>query len=319
MSEDRETGSNFRSPSDGQRPAQELLIYPDGRVVAVQARPREPEPRRQGIYKQVAWSIGLFIATCLSTFYVGDWRYSNGWGYMLPVMAILLAHEMGHYLTSLWYRVSVSLPFFIPMPFSPLGTFGAVIVRHAGSREDRKTLFDIAIAGPLAGLVVAIPVCIYGAMTAVPVPFADVPAGQLQFAAPPVLRWIVYSVRGDWPAGHVLESAILDAGWVGIFITGLNLIPIGQLDGGHILYTLIRRRAHQVAFGLIIGAMTYMLWTGNATFMLMLFLILMMGPYHPPTSNDHVPLGTFRIVLGWLTLSFILISFTPTPIMMFHG
>ena len=316
MSDETGSESPVRSANVGKGPAEEYLIFPDGRVQPVAAESGAAQPRRAWFLRQMIWAIGLFIATCVSTYYVGDLRYSDGWGYMIPVMAILLAHEMGHYLTSLWYRVTASPPYFIPMPFSPLGTFGAVIVRHAGSREDRKILFDIAIAGPLAGLVVAIPVCIYGALTAVPIPWADLPPGQIQFAAPPVMQWIVNAVRGDWPAGHVMESAILDAGWVGIFITGLNLIPIGQLDGGHILYTLIGRRAHQVAFALIVGSLAYMITTGNATFMLMLFLILMMGPYHPPTSNDRAPLGLFRIVLGWLTLSFILVSFTPTPILM---
>lgn len=294
----------------------EILIFPDGQRVVVQDVSSIPE-RKWSFWqrKDFRWAIGLFIATCLSTWYVGDSRYNNGFGYMIPVMMILLAHEMGHYVTSLFYRVTVSPPYFIPMPFTPLGTFGAVIVRQAG-QEDRKTLFDIAIAGPLAGLVVAVPVCIYGAMTAIEVPIHLVPANDYQFIAPPFVGWIVKAVRGDWPADVVLESAVLDAGWVGIFITALNLIPIGQLDGGHILYTLIGKKAHKVASGLIVGSAVYMFLTGNPTFMLMLFLIVMMGPFHPPTANDRVDLGKFRIILGWVTLAFILVGFTPTPIVM---
>ncbi len=299
------------------RQVQEVLIFPDGRRVIVQdvgASPVRPGPNKP-FWKERSfiWAIGLFIATCLSTWYVGENRYQNGFGYMLPVMLILLAHEMGHYITSIIYRVPVSPPFFIPMPFTPLGTFGAVIVRQGG-REDRKVLFDIAIAGPLAGLVVAIPVCIYGAMTAVEVPHHLVPVHEYQFIAPPFVGWIVKAVRGSWPPGVSMESAVLDAGWVGIFITALNLIPIGQLDGGHVLYTLIGKKAHKVATGLIVGSFLYMFLTGNPTFMLMLFLIVMMGPYHPPTANDKAPLGKFRIILGWLTLAFILVGFSPTPI-----
>jgi membrane-associated protease RseP (regulator of RpoE activity) len=108
---------------------------------------------------------------------------------------------------------------------------------------------------------------------------------------------------------------LLFAGWVGIFITALNLIPIGQLDGGHILYTLLGRRAHTVAVSVLAFAVGYMIFTGNYSYSLMVILMLMMGPRHPPTADDSVPLGTFRIVLGWLTLGFILIGFTPTPIM----
>ena len=309
--------SSNNQVSDSQdRTIPEVLIFSDGQQVVVQDVDDVPRGKR-AIWQQkdFRWAIGLFIATCASTWYVGDARYGNGFAYMIPVMLILLAHEMGHYITSLIYHVKVSPPYFTPMPFTPLGTFGAVIIRQAG-QEDRKTLFDIAIAGPLAGLVIAIPVCIYGAMTAVEIPIHLVPANDYQFIAPPFVGWIVKAVRGDWPAGMVLESAILDAGWVGIFITALNLIPIGQLDGGHILYTLIGKKAHHVARGLIVGSLVYMFLTANPTYILMLFLILMMGPYHPPTSNDRAPLGKFRIVLGWLTLAFILVGFTPVPIVM---
>ncbi|MBB03309.1 MAG: site-2 protease family protein [Rubinisphaera brasiliensis] len=313
MSDSQQPPSSASS-SGPTRQVHEVLIYPDGRAVPVEAK-REPQ-RPVPIWRQTQflWSIGLFIATCLSTWYVGQSRYGNGYAYMIPVMSILLAHEMGHYITSLLYRVTASPPFFLPMPGTPLGTLGAVIVKRAGGREDRKILFDIAIAGPLAGLVVAIPVCIYGAITAVPVDPADLPDDGFQFIAPPIVAWIVELVRGDWPAGRVLDGAVLDAGWVGIFITALNLIPIGQLDGGHMLYALIGKRAHKVATGLIVGSLAYMLLTGNVSLILMLFLIMLMGPYHPPTANDKVPLGWFRVVLGWVTLSFILIGFTPTPI-----
>jgi len=299
---------------NNQRPIQEILIYPDGRTVPVKdVEPRRPPRKQRPVHTVYLWSIGLFVATCLSTWWVGERRYDNGFGYMIPVMAILLAHEMGHYLVSLFYRVPATPPFFLPMPFSPLGTFGAVIVKPGGG-EDRKKLFDIAIAGPLAGLVVAIPVCVYGALTAEPVPRHDLTPDQYQFMAPPLMYWIVKLVRGDWDPNMAMESAILDAGWVGIFITALNLIPIGQLDGGHILYALLRKRAHMVAGALIFGALAYMFLSGNLSFMLMLLLIIMMGPYHPPTADDYVPLGWFRIILGCITLPFIFIGFTPTPI-----
>ncbi len=312
---DHQNGHQYQADASVQsgRP-EEILIYPDGRTVLVKSGVDPGEPERWWQRRSVHWAIGLFVITCLSTFQVGETRYSDGFGYMIPVMLILLAHEMGHYVTSRIYRASASPPFFIPAPFTPLGTFGAVIVKGAGSREDRKALFDIAIAGPLAGLLVAIPVCIYGAMHAKIIPIDEVPPQEFHFIAPPILRWIVTLVVGDWPAGHVMESAVLDAGWVGIFITALNLIPIGQLDGGHMLYCLIGKWAHRVAHALVLFALLYMLLTSNYTFMIMLLLILMMGPYHPPTANDHVPLGTTRIVLGWLTLSFIFVGFTPTPI-----
>ncbi|MCA8989911.1 MAG: site-2 protease family protein [Planctomycetaceae bacterium] len=304
--------SPLMTSDSNQKHPPEILIYPDGRTVEVHDVPSSTSRKVQS-NRLFYWAVGLFLATCLSTWYVGHTRYQDGFGFMIPVMAILFAHEMGHYVTSRFYRSPVTPPLFIPMPFSPLGTFGALIIKK-GSREDRRALFDIAIAGPLAGLVIALPVCIYGAMIATAVPREQVPSGEIQFIAPRLMSWIVIWVRGEWPPGTSMESAVLDAGWVGIFITALNLIPIGQLDGGHILYTLIGKKAHRVAEGLIIFSLAHMVVTGNGTYLLMVLLIMMMGPYHPPTSNDRAPLGWFRIVLGWLTLSFILVGFTPTPI-----
>jgi membrane-associated protease RseP (regulator of RpoE activity) len=111
----------------------------------------------------------------------------------------------------------------------------------------------------------------------------------------------------------ILLDPIAFAGWVGIFITALNLFPIGQLDGGHILYALLRRRAHIIARTLLIAAViaviVWQLWAWT----LMLLLLLLMGPVHPPTANDDVPLGTTRTILGWLSLMFVIIGFTPTP------
>jgi len=229
------------------------------------------------------------------------------------VLAILMAHEMGHYLQARRYHVPATLPYFIPFPISPFGTMGAVIVQGAGV-ANRKVLFDIAISGPLAGLVLALPITWIGVQQA---QFAEVPAGYPGpiFGEPLLLTWMFDWLRGTRPEGfEVLLNPMLFAGWVGIFITALNLIPIGQLDGGHILYTLIGRRAHAVAMLLLFGAVGYMIYSEYYAYGLMVALLWMMGPRHPPTADDTVPLGTFRILLGWLTLGFIVIGFTPMPI-----
>jgi len=251
-----------------------------------------------------------------------DWRQTlfNGLTYATAVMVMLGAHEMGHYLQARRYRVPASLPMFIPMPFGPLGTMGAVIVQQAGV-ADRKSMFDIAISGPLAGLAVALPLNWWGIQHSF---IGPIEAHQPGFTNPLIVEWMIGWIhRPLKPGEDILLNPILFAGWVGIFITALNLIPIGQLDGGHILYCLVGKRAHQIAravylaaVGYVVvqvlrGRMEYSVWT------LMLILVWMMGTRHPPTANDHIPLGRIRIVLGWLTLAFILVGFVPLP--MYEG
>lgn len=279
----------------------------------------------------------LFLATFLSTFFVGMstgeipmpppgtegitgemWSVmiSNGLIYSCAVMAILFAHEMGHYLQARRYRVAASPPYFIPMPISPFGTMGAVIVQYSGY-ADRKKLYDIAISGPLAGLVLALPIAWWGIQQSVVKSIPPNATGVTIFGDPLVMQWMYELVHG--PLGKnetVMLNPLLFAGWVGIFITALNLIPVGQLDGGHIVYSLIGKRAHTVAMLVLGGGMAYMVYTGSYQYTLIIVLLLFMGPRHPPTANDHEKLGWFRIVLGWLTLAFIFIGFTPNPISM---
>ncbi|HLJ10397.1 MAG TPA: site-2 protease family protein [Planctomycetaceae bacterium] len=318
-------------------------VVPPEKVIVI-GRPEQGEwvfagrpPRPRSSRRRLA--LILFVLTCLSTFLVGFFgepvipdlaflrqlwnmgsderlaRLANGLGYMACIMGVLGAHELGHYLQALRYGVPASLPYFIPLPISPIGTMGAVIVQQPGI-ANRKSMFDIAITGPLAGLVVALPLAIWGVMTARMV--EELPSGRsiLVFEDPLLLRWLIDALRGP---GDLRVNPMLFAGWVGIFITALNLIPIGQLDGGHILYCLIRRRAHYVARGLFYfaaGMVAINVLFGNGSFgswWLMLFLIWMFGTRHPPTANDNVKLGPVRIVLGWLTLTFVFLGLTPTP------
>ncbi|MFM9966095.1 MAG: site-2 protease family protein [Planctomycetaceae bacterium] len=284
----------------------------------------------------------LFLATCLSTFVVGSQLFGHsrlvtspfpweaprveievrsmlmgGLQYSLGVMAILVAHEMGHFLQARRYGVPASWPWFIPMPFSPLGTMGAVIVQESG-HEDRKQMFDIGITGPLAGLVLAIPLTIWGLRDSEIKTLAEF-GGGFSFGNPPLLTWLAewHFGRPLRPTEDITMTPFLHAGWVGILVTALNLMPIGQLDGGHILYGLIGRKAHRVAITLIWTAMFWMLFTWNWSSMPPYFplvvLLLLMGVRHPPTRDDSVRLGGFRVVLGWMTLAFLLIGFTPKP------
>ena len=242
----------------------------------------------------------------------------NGFTYSAAVMAILTAHELGHYLQARRYRIPASLPFFIPLPISPFGTMGAVIVQESGV-ADRRSMFDIAITGPLAGLVVALPIAVWGVMVAQVLPAPDHGVVAV-YGDPLLLKWIVRLVHGPLEEGaDILLNPILFAGWVGFFITAVNLVPIGQLDGGHILYCLLRNKARFVAkwlFLAIAGVVAYSIMFGDGSYFswwLMLVLIWIFGTQHPPTANDEVPLGKGRIVLGWLTLLFVFIGLAPRP------
>ncbi len=234
--------------------------------------------------------------------------------YSVPLMLILFCHEMGHFLQAVRYRVPASLPYFIPLPLPPLGTMGAVIMQGR-SVADRKMMFDIAVSGPIAGLIVTLPVLLYGIQTSGYVPASYVTG--FDFGQSLIVRWMIEACHGPAPAGMIFSwNGFAMAGWVGVFITALNLLPIGQLDGGHIMYTLIGRKAHWIAWGLILSAAAAMVYFGVYSYVLLLILVTLVGPRHPPTANDLMPLGWGRHVLGWLTLSFLLIGFTFQPIVL---
>lgn len=318
--------------------ADEPIFEPVEVILLDQQRRPVRRPRRAPAERRIRLSLILFACTCVSTFVVGaiggeffpDPRFFAAvWGligkigawplvvkglsYSVPVMGILLFHEMGHYLQARRHHVPASPPFFIPMPLSPFGTMGAVILQGAGV-ADRRQMFDIAISGPLAGLVLAIPIAWYGVTQST---LAAVEPGAMTrvYGDPLILTWMCDIVHGPRPENvEVVLNPMLFAGWVGIFITALNLIPIGQLDGGHILYCLVGRQAHTVAMTFLTGSLVYMVWTGNYSYMFIVLLLMFFGPLHPPTADDSVPLGPLRTILGWLTLGFIIIGFTPTPI-----
>ena len=263
----------------------------------------------------------LFIATCLSTLLVGmgdpeeaGWlaALAHGLHYAVPVMTILLCHEMGHFLQAYRYGVYASLPYFIPVPAPPFGTLGAVIAMEPRI-GGRKALFDIGITGPLAGLVPTFIFLVIGLCHAK----VEVLTSQSQvFGDPLLLRFLASRILGPIPKGSdVIFNPVLFAGWVGLFITSLNLIPIGQLDGGHVLYALLRRKAHMVATVLLFSAVFVVIYGQLWHWSVMLFLLLLMGPIHPPTADDEEPLGLGRIILGWLTLAFIVVGFTPVPLL----
>ena len=236
----------------------------------------------------------------------------SGAVYSVALMSILFCHEMGHYLQSVRYHVPASFPYFIPLPLPPLGTMGAVIFQGRGVAT-RRQMFDIAVSGPIAGLIVTIPVLLLGIMQS---EYQAAPAGpSLELGEPLLLQWLIHGMHGPGLPGQSFYLTSLGiAGWVGVFITAMNLLPVGQLDGGHILYTLIGRRAHLVAIFVVVAGVAMMAYQGTFTFSLLLILLILTGLRHPPTADDSESLGAGRKAVGWLTLSFLIIGFTPSPI-----
>jgi membrane-associated protease RseP (regulator of RpoE activity) len=180
-------------------------------------------------------------------------------------------------------------------------------------RGNRRSLFDIAVTGPLAGLVPALLFSIIGLHWSEVVATTNQRFG-VTLGEPILFKAITYLTHGPLTEGQdIALHPVAFAGWVGIFITALNLIPIGQLDGGHILYSLLLRRAHPIAQLLLMAAMAAVVIWGYWGWTLMILLLLLMGPVHPPTANDDMPLGAARTVMGWACLLFVPIGFTPVP------
>ncbi len=274
----------------------------------------------------------LFVATCLSTFWVGtthwmptfaigsleqakyivqaNWR--DGLVYMAAVMAILLMHEMGHFVQTIRYRVPASLPLFLPVPLL-MGTMGAVIVMDP-SKANRKQLFDIGLWGPWAGLIVAIPMIWFGIRTAETDPMArDFPFGTpLVFKL--ITKLIVAYGRPELAGVAIKNNPLFMAGWVGMLVTGLNMLPVSQLDGGHVIYGLFGQRSKWIARAFIIAAICFIIIAEQYNWIVMLVLVLLLGVDHPPTEDDSVPLGPVRWTIGLVSLLIPVFCFTPVMI-----
>jgi membrane-associated protease RseP (regulator of RpoE activity) len=235
-------------------------------------------------------------------------HYADGLRYMLAVLGILFAHEMGHFLATVRYGVPASLPFFLPLPITPIGTLGAVIGID-GSEADRKQIFDIGLAGPLAGLVIAIPVMWYG-VTQLELQEAN-GLGGLRLQAPLGVQMMLRAngmdsevIREGFWIGQLQGNPYFIAGWVGFLITGLNMVPVSQLDGGHVLYCLFVRWAHWLARGFMLTVVIYIVVAQAYVWIPMFLLVfLLMGTDHPPTRDDSVPIGYSRAVIGFLSLA----------------
>lgn len=288
----------------------------------------------------------LFLATVGSVFATG---YSNwlldpdtpsptvaGVQLTVALLAILLTHEFAHYAFARWHKVPASLPMFIPLPLlSPFGTMGAVIAMK-GRIKSRNALLDIGASGPLAGLVVALGVLVYGLMTSPVKPIGDSGIQEGQSILYILLKRLIL---GPIPPGHdVFLNPIAFAGWTGLFVTMLNLIPVGQLDGGHVAYALFGPKQNRYArivrysvLGLLPINVAYFALRGLAEgdwqkgasiglgagapwlfyFLLLTVLLRLGGGDHPPTNDDRLSPG--RKAIAVFTLILFVLLFMPTP------
>ncbi|NBV46906.1 MAG: site-2 protease family protein [Planctomycetia bacterium] len=277
-------------------------------------------------WPRVPWQAVLWLATAATTFASGvvGWQpvvlgldadvvsalpvhWARGLAYMLAVLAVLGAHEAGHFVAARIHGIPATLPFFLPVPVMLTGTLGAVIGME-GSRANRRQLFDIALAGPLAGLVLAVPALVMGMV-------GGAPNDDPLFAMPPLARWLMALVRPDLLAsGGIEPNPLYMAGWVGLLVTGLNMIPISQLDGGHVVYALFGPRANWLARSLLIAAIAGIVLLGRYNWIIMVVLVTLIGADHPPIRDEGTRLDRFRTALGLASLLIPLVTFMPEPL-----
>lgn len=273
-------------------------------------------------------NLALFLLTAASVAFVGGLTAAEGPGgravlgfdvaagarLAIGLLSILVAHEMGHYVAARLYGVDVTLPFFIPLPVpgvSLVGTLGAFI-RIRSPIPNRNALFDIGVAGPLAGFVVCLPVLWLGIRESVVQPLAADAQGVF-LGEPLLFGWLTTLVHGPLAADQTLVMGPLGlAAWFGLLVTALNLMPIGQLDGGHVSYALLRERAHAISriaswvcVALVYFGPSWILWA---------ILMRVLGRRHPPTLDDERPVGPGRVRVGLLSLAVFVVCFVPDPI-----
>ena len=259
--------------------------------------------------------VGEPIAASWWEFYVFPKYLVPGLWYSLAILGILGAHEMGHYLLCRRYNVDASLPYFLPAPFIFLtGTLGAVI-KIREPFPTRTALFDIGIAGPIGGFLVLVPVLFIGMSMSSIVPVPTGP-GVYDMGEPLLFQWAAEFFFGTIPAEHTINiHPLVFAAWFGMLATALNLLPFGQLDGGHITYATLGRWATPISLGTV-G--TAILLTYNSTswmFMtiMMLLMLLLLGPKHPRVIYEQEPLAPGRIALAIFALVMFILCFTPVP------
>lgn len=241
----------------------------------------------------------------------------HGLWYSATILAILGCHELGHYLACRYYDVDASRPFFLPVPFLMTGTLGAFI-RIREPIPQKRMLFDIGIAGPIAGFVVAVPALFIGMAMSHVVKLPDpLPPLTMELGEPLLYKAASWLFWGAVPGGYTVNMhPMAFAAWFGLLATALNLFPIGQLDGGHISYAVLGRRSSHVtlamvavAIGLSYFVMSWRVWTG-----LMIAMLWAFGRHHPRVFDEDVPLDRTRVILAVFALGMFILCFSSAPI-----
>lgn len=315
--------------------------------------------RRQTVFQKLksSWIINLllflftfFTTTLAGVFWLNQDPYQlnnffSGIEYSVLILAVITTHEFGHYFAARYHKVDVTLPFYIPFPFlelNPFGTMGAVI-KMKSPANNRKALFDIGVAGPIAGWITTMIILIIGVIKLPSINYIyqihpeyanqGIPLTGLTFGNN-IIFWTlqkIVPVSNDAffpPMNEVYHYPFLCVGWFGLLITSLNLMPIGQLDGGHIAYAMFGEKHKKIAYGIFyllllfgllgllplfgidfkLGSANWLVWA------LLIFFVIKVQ--HPPVCNDFdVPLGTIRTFLGWIAFIIFVISFCPIPIL----
>lgn len=284
----------------------------DGNVL-VQFSPKPPEPKPSNYLVNII----LFLLTIVTTLFAGAvqagvnpfLKIYAGWPFSLTIMLILGAHELGHYFASKRLGVDATLPYFIPVGHPLIGTFGAII-KMRSPIPDRKALLEIGVAGPLAGLCFAIPALVIGLKLSSIVPMGE---GGLQLGNSILFGVISRIVIGTLPEGmDVLLHPVAFAGWLGLFITALNLLPVGQLDGGHISYGLLGKYQRWTGWAFFVSLFAFgVFWLG--WFVWLILILWFVKVEHPAPLDDLSGLPLRHKIIGTITMIFFILSFIPKP------
>jgi membrane-associated protease RseP (regulator of RpoE activity) len=292
-------------------------------VDAYPARPWEPPVAVRRQRRVPLIHIVLFVLTFITTsmagaFQVGANPLSDpasiraGFPFAVTLLSILLVHELGHYTLAMVHHVRATLPYFIPGPPIFIGTFGAFI-RMKSPTPSRRALFDVGAAGPWAGLLVAIPAVFIGLRLSEVRPLG-LDDGGLVLGDSLLFSFLSKLALGTTPDNvTIMLHPIALAGWFGLFVTFLNLLPVGQLDGGHVSYALFGRW-HRWISRIFLGVIAVLGFQGWQGWFVWVILLLLIGVDHPPTQDPYTPLDTRRRVAAWLTIGAFVLTFMSNPI-----